>query len=79
MAETSKMIRASSCPRGQMVLRVTKDLEGSEDHLVAGIEGEESRGIPMPPPLLLNDGTEAFEIEYQKQIETFRRKHGLTE
>lgn len=27
----------------------------------------------------LNDGTEAFEIEYQKQIETFRRKHGLTE
>ena len=35
MAETSKMIRASSCPRGQMVLRVTKDLEGSEDHLVA--------------------------------------------
>jgi len=35
MAETSKMIRASSCPRGQMVLRVTKDQEGSEDHLVA--------------------------------------------
>ncbi len=27
----------------------------------------------------LNDGTEAFEIEYQKQIETFRRKHGLAD
>ena len=27
----------------------------------------------------LNDGTEAFEIEYQKQLDNFRRKHGLTD